>query len=580
MSSDQPLIVQALYAFKGTNNDELWFKKGDLITITQKEEGGWWEGTLGDKTGWFPTNFVKEVKDKDVIPTPITPVTQQKQYRAVVLKDLIDSEKAHVAELQGLVKTFLKPLEKSTILTIDEYRQLTGNITEVVETHLQLLELLEESETKPSDEQKVGKLFLTWAPKIKSVHQAYCSMHPKAVCILDLHKDELATYMESCGATTPGLLVLTTGLSKPFRRLDKYSGMLQELERHVEVNHPDRGDTQRSVAVYKDIAASCAALRRQKELELQVLTGPVRGWEGQSLAHLGDILHMGSVAVGPQHQDRYLVLFPDTLLVLSVSKRMSAFIYEGKLPLTGITITRLEDTDNYKNAFEITGHLIEKIVAICQSKDEANNWVDLLRRHTKGHHKTPPPVGGNAENVPPPPPHMSPMTTPSRLNPPTNNRSITSSTSPLHNLNVSPSPLHSTNTNNNGGWSATCIRPLPPHRLCLALGTAPRGNRRALSHSDDAQILKVIEAYCASNKPKHVINTVDSLGDGNVSPVHEKRRIVGQGQNPSGVVSGVLHRSNPLLMGPQRPHGAAPRASTWCCGSFVIRQIKKSQHLE
>lgn len=62
--------------------------------------------------------------------------------------------------------------------------------------------------------------------------------------------------MESCGAATPGLLVLTTGLSKPFRRLDKYSGMLQELERHVELNHADRGDIQRSVAVFKDIAVS------------------------------------------------------------------------------------------------------------------------------------------------------------------------------------------------------------------------------------------------------------------------------------------------------------------------------------
>jgi hypothetical protein len=26
---------------------QLKFKKGDIITITQKEEGGWWEGTLG-----------------------------------------------------------------------------------------------------------------------------------------------------------------------------------------------------------------------------------------------------------------------------------------------------------------------------------------------------------------------------------------------------------------------------------------------------------------------------------------------------------------------------------------------------
>lgn len=134
--------------------------------------------------------------------------------------------------------------------------------------------------------------------------------------------------MERQGAATPGLLVLTTGLSKPFRRLDKYSAMLQELERHMESSHPDRGDTQRSVAVYKDIAATCSATRRQKELELQVLTGPVRNWQGQELSTLGDIIHMGSVAVGPDHRDRYFVLFPQTLLILSVSQRMSAFIYE------------------------------------------------------------------------------------------------------------------------------------------------------------------------------------------------------------------------------------------------------------
>lgn len=62
--------------------------------------------------------------------------------------------------------------------------------------------------------------------------------------------------MEKCGAVCPGILVLTTGLSKPFRRLDKYAAMLQELGRHVLESHPDRGDTHRAVAVYKDIAVS------------------------------------------------------------------------------------------------------------------------------------------------------------------------------------------------------------------------------------------------------------------------------------------------------------------------------------
>lgn len=43
--------------------------------------------------------------------------------------------------------------------------------------------------------------------------------------------------MEMKGANPPGILVLTTGLSKPFMRLDKYPTLLKELERHMEVKN-------------------------------------------------------------------------------------------------------------------------------------------------------------------------------------------------------------------------------------------------------------------------------------------------------------------------------------------------------
>lgn len=54
------------------------------------------------------------------------------------------------------------------------------------------------------------------------------------------------------------------------------------------------------------------------------------------------------------------------------------FYFQGKLPLTGIIVNRLEDSDTYKNAFEINSPLIDRIVAVCQGPNDANKWVDLL----------------------------------------------------------------------------------------------------------------------------------------------------------------------------------------------------------
>ena len=46
---------------------QLCFKKGDIFVVTQQEEGGWWEGTFNETTGWFPSNYVKEYKPSGII---------------------------------------------------------------------------------------------------------------------------------------------------------------------------------------------------------------------------------------------------------------------------------------------------------------------------------------------------------------------------------------------------------------------------------------------------------------------------------------------------------------------------------
>lgn len=56
------VLVKARFPFQQTNEDELSFSKGDIITVSRQEDGGWWEGSLNGKTGWFPSNYVRELK--------------------------------------------------------------------------------------------------------------------------------------------------------------------------------------------------------------------------------------------------------------------------------------------------------------------------------------------------------------------------------------------------------------------------------------------------------------------------------------------------------------------------------------
>lgn len=169
--------------------------------------------------------------------------------------------------------------------------------------------------------------------------------------------DVLGEFMEARGAGIPGILTLTTGLSKPFMRLDKYPTLLKELERHMEVRtqtchvapvwwgsrrnlllcpsagespwparHPQvHGLLQKPVgeqlltACWRLLTSSllrpaganelpwpcllathqtqCQEVRKRKELELQILTESIRLWEGDDIKTLGSVLYMSQVLV-------------------------------------------------------------------------------------------------------------------------------------------------------------------------------------------------------------------------------------------------------------------------------------------
>ncbi|XP_025051879.1 rho guanine nucleotide exchange factor 7 isoform X6 [Alligator sinensis] len=458
-----------------------------------------------------------------------------------VLQNILETENEYAKELQTMLSNYLRPLQVSEKLNSINTLYLMGNLEEISSFQQMLVQSLEECTKLPEAQQRVGGCFLSLMPQMKSLYIAYCANHPSAVNVLTEHSEELGEFMEMKGANSPGILVLTTGLSKPFMRLDKYPTLLKELERHMEDYHPDRPDIQKSMTAFKNLSAQCQEVRKRKELELQILTEAIRCWEGEDIKTLGNVIYMSQVMIqcagSEEKNERYLLLFPNILLMLSASPRMSGFIYQGKLPMTGMTITKLEDSENHKNAFEISGNMIERILVSCNNQQDLHEWVDHLQKQTKVT------TVGN--------PTIKPHSVPSHTLP---SHPVTPSSKHADSKPIPLTPAYHTlphlshhgtpHTTINWGpleppktpkpWSLSCLRPAPPLRpsaaLCYKedLSKSPKTMKKLLPKrkperkpsdeefalrkstaalEEDAQILKVIEAYCTSAKTRQTLNS-------------------------------------------------------------------------
>ncbi|ELK14885.1 Rho guanine nucleotide exchange factor 7 [Pteropus alecto] len=486
-NSNSQLVVRAKFNFQQTNEDELSFTKGDVIHVTRVEEGGWWEGTHNGRTGWFPSNYVREIKPSE---KPVSPKSGtlksppkgldttaiNKSYYNVVLQNILETENEYSKELQTVLSTYLRPLQTSEKLSSANTSYLMGNLEEICSFQQMLVQSLEECTKLPEAQQRVGGCFLNLMPQMKTLYLAYCANHPSAVNVLTEHSEELGEFMEIKGANSPGILVLTTGLSKPFMRLDKYPTLLKELERHMEDYHPDRQDIQKSMTAFKNLSAQCQDVRKRKELELQILTEAIRNWEGDDIKTLGNVIYMSQVMIqcagSEEKNERYLLLFPNILLMLSASPRMSGFIYQGKLPTTGMTISKLEDSENHRNAFEISGSMIERILVSCNNQQDLHEWVDHLQKQTKVTSVSNPPIK----------PHSVPShTLPSHSITPSSKHADSKPVPLTPAYHTLPHPSHhgTPHTTINWGpleppktpkpWSLSCLRPAPPLRPSAAL---------------------------------------------------------------------------------------------------------------
>ncbi|CAG2120982.1 unnamed protein product, partial [Medioppia subpectinata] len=222
-------------------------------------------------------------------------------------------------------------------------------------------------------------------------------------------------------------------------------------------------------------------------------------------------------------KDRYLVLFPQILLVLSVSTEMTSFVFESKLRLEDAAIKTSGELMDTTNIFEITaaddkssGGQSSSISFIiqCPTIDDSKKWVELLQKYIL-HSQT---LKHNPGAAGPPLPtnhSVDGAVVHQRSAAPSIHSvdgSVSSLASPAVILNASQSsqriggqtPPHVSRIHTY--WTNKCLLPHPPTRIRPHSGTgaavtAPVGDKKGnLSANDDMLILQVIEGYCNTGR--------------------------------------------------------------------------------
>ncbi|KRX12716.1 Rho guanine nucleotide exchange factor 7, partial [Trichinella nelsoni] len=506
----QVIMVRAKHNFNGRNNDELCFKKGDVIVVTQILDEGWWEGTLNDKTGWFPSNYVTVEKQESAqqnrifVDNAIDSNRAQESrhlFRDMVLRNMLENEEKHLNELVSFLTEYISPLKASSILSKEEFVSLIGNIREIIQFQSDFYNDLLEESRKPYKEQRIGGKFLRSAQTLKQLLASYCKNHPMAVNVIDKHRASLTQFMQNRGAND---LLLVSRLSQPFRHLDSYTVALLELERNLEDNHPDRGDTQRAVSVYRDVALSCAEIRKQKEIELDLLTCTIADWEGEPMHMLGDFtsaVTAYSVFGKSWEGDCCLVLFPQVLLALQVSPELNGYTYKAE---PGRYMIEIRSKVDDKTVLSFT----------MSNPDDLSKWLDRFETL----------VNDGGDDV-----LISPIVPSSYVN-------VEEEVSPLMKPKLSnmPSPGHAElfrkpvdpgKSLPPKQYSGYCLRPLPTQLRTGAQaakdteiklrkkGSAAPAAAEVVYDSDEIELLKVVEMFCGGDSLKPVVESKKRFSD-------------------------------------------------------------------
>ncbi|KAL6079981.1 Transcription initiation factor TFIID subunit 15b [Balamuthia mandrillaris] len=351
----------------------------------------------------YPENEVKEVQKlfrkglmlvrmrKLVNDFKDSKVSEGQRKRAMVLREIISTERTYVAALDACIHHFMAPMKDASTrnkpcITEAEASIIFSSLEVLYQVNGEILKELEGRLSGWPEVNTFGDVFLKMVPMMK-VYSTYINNYQEGIDVLrklEAKNTEFSALLQECtrSAKAAGHLDLASLLIQPVQRLPRYELLLRELIKYTETTHVDYHNLCEAMEKVKELNGFVNERKRAQDnrnriLRLQnntenmplVLVKPHR-----VLVKEGDIT--GWSSVDTHRRKSHVCLFND-LAVRLRKKSEDRFEYEESISFVGLELS--DTVAGETNAFVLKRP--EGIWAfLCSSPEEKKLWLEEFRQ--------------------------------------------------------------------------------------------------------------------------------------------------------------------------------------------------------
>ncbi|KAI3646710.1 hypothetical protein MP228_009638 [Amoeboaphelidium protococcarum] len=347
----------------------------------------------------------------------------QEDFMRKVMDELLMTETNYSKDLQYIVQTWSAPLNEM-YKSLDGGKakdaaqklvEMFGNVDELNQFHLPIVEELKEVGTSIEKVGKVGEVFASRSAQFVKLYEIYCSNHMEpAERIPDLssHPEIASILSMNCDGQEYQLALknLSSQLIKPVQRIMRYHLLLKELVRYTLESHPGYKALDEGLNKMKEVASAVNEIKRRKENERTVveLQQKIEGFEGPSITEFGHLIQDGRMMmidksalnakskISAIAKDNTLnfFLFEDVLLICKENAKKkgatsaAGYKFKAAVPLTMITVrdsvSDIGNSDEYKFCWELFRIDVQKTLIVSSSSyEEKERWISLINENTE-----------------------------------------------------------------------------------------------------------------------------------------------------------------------------------------------------